>query len=148
MSKDAKVITSLLVLFAVLFVVSLFYVESPDESAPEKEPAATSRYGGEVSDGRSFGEVLATEQTGSPDPSTQLVNRFNRLLDGIADRCSQSREWVSDRVITGHQTLTDRGGETSLLDVAEGWYEAIQGPGSSDCVGTLSALLATLETGG
>lgn len=119
-----------------------------EDTVPSEMRSTTDPYAGEVEDGRSFGEVLATEQTRSPDTSTQLVNRFNRLLDGIADQCSQSREWVSDRVITGHQTLTDRGGEASLLDVAEGWYDAVQGPASSDCVSTLSALLATLETEG
>lgn len=117
------------------------------ESVNPNQSATSRSQTGEVRDGRSFGEVLAVEQTGSLDPRQPLIRRFNQLLDGISERCARSREWVSDRVLTGHQLLTRKGGDATLLDIAEGWREAVAGPGSSDCESTLAALLVILEGG-
>ena len=103
------------------------------------------RYAGEVRDGRSYGEVIAVEHTGTVSPPVNLVLQFNELIDSISARCSESREWVADRILLGHQLLEERGAEASPLDVAVGWNEAVAGAGRSDCGRTLAVLLSILE---
>ena len=101
----------------------------------------------ETADGRSYGEVIAVEMTGDPSPDPGLVARFNRLLSSIAGSCSQGREWVSDRILHGHQMLVERGGDATLLDVAVGWDRAVANQARPDCPGILAAVLVLLESG-
>lgn len=108
-------------------------------------PQAQGNYSGEVEDGRSFGAVIATEMTGSMSPSSSLVARFNRLIDQIAQSCGRSRQWVSDRILGGHEMLIERGGSGTLMDVAAGWKEAVEGGVAADCNSVLATLLVTLE---
>lgn len=139
----AVVITTVFLIPAVIF--------GPDDattggSAVTTGSRAGGSYAGEVSDGRSFGEVIAAEMTGSLSPRSSLVKRFNGLINGISQECSRSRQWVSDRILSGHQALQRRGGAASLLDVAEGWREAVRGV-DVDCEQVLATLLVMLERG-
>lgn len=123
---------------------------NPDCPSYEDRTATRSRspgsYSGEVEDGRSFGAVIATEMTGSMSPSSSLVSRFNRLIEQIAQRCGRSRQWVSDRILGGHEMLIERGGSGTLMDVAVGWKEALDSGVGADCNSVLATLLVTLET--
>lgn len=129
--------------FAFVFLAVLVAVPVNSLTGQQSDP-----YAGEVDDGRSFGEVLAAEMTGSISPPDRLVARFNHLLDDISETCSESREWVSDRILGGHQMLTRRGGNASLMDVAAGWNEAVSGVRNPDCQSVLAAVLVQLEPGG
>lgn len=144
MRKAAK--SLILVLLFVGGYALLDYAGVMEPSDRGKSTSSDS-YAGETSGGRSFGEVLAAEQTGDVAPSPSLVRRFNRLLDSISDRCSRGREWVSDRILSGHRTVVSRGGDATLVDVAEGWNEAVEGAGSRDCRSALAALVASLQAG-
>ncbi len=155
MTDRAKKLLGVLLLVIVAAMVVNSLGEQPtdgDDRAASAEdqtnrPTPTSPYAGEVDDGRSYGALLATEMDG-PSPPSRLVDRFNRLIDQIANSCGESRQWACDRILTGHQTLTDRGGNASLMDVAAGWREAVQGSTPADCTDALSALLMTLEQEG
>lgn len=105
---------------------------------------AQGNYSGEVEDGRSFGAVIATKMTGSISPSSSLVNRFNRLIDQIAQSCGRSRRWVSDRILGGHEMLLERGGSGTLMDVAVGWKEAAASGVETNCNSVLATLLASM----
>lgn len=64
---------------AIVACFSMTVNQEGEDTAPSETRSTADPYAGEVEYGRSFGEVLASEQTRSPDPRTRLVNRFKRL---------------------------------------------------------------------
>lgn len=144
MSKSGKAVLLLLLFVGGYALLDYTGVIEPSGGG---EPAGSGSHAGEASGGRSYGEVLAVEQTGASPARQSLVRRFDRLLDDISDRCSRSREWAFARIRSGHRTVVSRGGDVTLMDVAEGWSEAVKGAASRDCRSTLAALVASLHSG-
>ena len=147
-SRRTVTVSVVTLLLGVWFLAGLMSNErdarSHGSQSRDAGPTSVSqRSGGEVADGRSYGQVLAAEMEGGFRADEELAQTFDRLIDEIAARCPGDREWVADRILQGHRSAEERSGELSILDVAIGWERGVRGR-EVGCEETLAILLVIM----
>jgi hypothetical protein len=62
---------------------------------------------------------LAAIQSGSPQPPADMLARFQRAFGRLEHHCPDTPDRIGDFIVAGERQLSNRGKQTSLLELTE-----------------------------